>query len=34
VHADYAWGMAAMLAGAAAMLLLRSRPRTLSPRRA
>lgn len=32
VYADYAWGMAAMLAGAAAMLLLRSRQRTLSPR--
>ena len=34
VYADYAWGMAAMLAGAAAMLLLRSRQRPLSPRRA
>jgi hypothetical protein len=32
VHADYAWDMAAMFAGAAAMLLLRSRTRTLSPR--
>jgi len=32
VYADYAWGMAAMLAGAAAMLLLRSRTRTVIPR--
>lgn len=34
VYADYAWGMAAMFAGAAAMLLLRSRTRTVSSRRA
>ncbi|SHN37788.1 hypothetical protein [Rhizobacter sp. OV335] len=32
VYANYAWGMAAMLAGAVAMLLLRSRKRKLSPR--
>jgi hypothetical protein len=32
VYADSAWGMAAMLAGAAAMLLLRSRTRSVSPR--
>jgi hypothetical protein len=34
VYADSAWGMAAMLAGAAAMLLLRFRTRSVSPRRA
>ncbi|WP_157597773.1 MULTISPECIES: hypothetical protein [unclassified Rhizobacter] len=33
VHADYASGMAGMVAGAVAMLLLRSRKREFSPRR-
>ena len=32
VYADYAWGMAAMLAGAVVMVLLRSRKRKFSPR--